>query len=120
MLDLVDARDDRALLWVKDEDTAALSADQKARCAEHWSLTVADSAPVGAGRGGQDHLDARPRRGRAPSRGAPVLVLAPTGKAVDVAVREGAGDEGFTIAKALQLLRNNRLELRSSHFGHRR
>ena len=32
-----------------------------------------------------------------------MLVLAPTGKAVDVAVREGAGDEGFTIAKALQL-----------------
>jgi hypothetical protein len=40
-----------------------------------------------------------------------VLVLAPTGKAVDVAVREGAGDDGLTIAKALQLLRNNQLEL---------
>ncbi len=40
-----------------------------------------------------------------------VLVLAPTGKAVDVAVREGAGDHGYTIAKALQLLRDNQLEL---------
>src|SRR5258707_6679527 len=40
-----------------------------------------------------------------------VLVLAPTGKAVDVAVREGAGDEGLTIAKAVQLLRDNRLDL---------
>ena len=40
-----------------------------------------------------------------------VFVLAPTGKAVDVAVREGAGDEGLTIAKALQLLRDNKLEL---------
>ena len=40
-----------------------------------------------------------------------VLVLAPTGKAVDVAVREGAGDEGLTIAKALHLLRDNKLEL---------
>jgi ATP-dependent exoDNAse (exonuclease V) alpha subunit len=39
------------------------------------------------------------------------LVLAPTGKAVDVAVREGAGDQGYTIAKALQLLRDNTLEL---------
>jgi hypothetical protein len=29
LLDLVDVRDNRALLWVKDEDTAALSADQK-------------------------------------------------------------------------------------------
>ena len=34
-----------------------------------------------------------------------VLVLAPTGKAVDVAVREGAGDAGYTVAKALQSLR---------------
>ena len=31
-----------------------------------------------------------------------VLVLAPTGKAVDVAMREGAGDAGMTIAKALK------------------
>ena len=40
-----------------------------------------------------------------------MLVLAPTGKAVDVAVREGAGDEGSTIAKGLQLLRDRKLEL---------
>ena len=40
-----------------------------------------------------------------------MLVLAPTGKAVDVAVSEGAGDEGYTIAKALQLLRDNQLKL---------
>jgi hypothetical protein len=33
--------------------------------------------------------------------GGRVLLLAPTGKAVDVAVREGAGDEGLTIAKAV-------------------
>jgi ATP-dependent exoDNAse (exonuclease V) alpha subunit len=39
------------------------------------------------------------------------LVLAPTGKAVDVAVREGAGDQGYTIAKAMQLLRDNKLNL---------
>jgi hypothetical protein len=29
VLDLVDAREDRAQLWVKDEDTASLSRDQK-------------------------------------------------------------------------------------------
>jgi len=49
-----------------------------------------------------------------PRTAAPVpgwLVLAPTGKAIDVAVREGAGDEGLTIAKAVQLLRDNKLEL---------
>jgi ATP-dependent exoDNAse (exonuclease V) alpha subunit len=38
-----------------------------------------------------------------------VLVLAPTGKAVDVAVREGAGDAGYTIA--LHGLRNGTLKL---------
>ena len=66
VLDLVDARDDRALLWVKDEDTAALVAGSEARCGEHRSLTLARPAAVGAGRGGQDHLDARSRSGRAP------------------------------------------------------
>ena len=40
-----------------------------------------------------------------------VLVLAPTGQAVDVAVREGAGDTGMTIAKALKDLRESRLRL---------
>jgi ATP-dependent exoDNAse (exonuclease V) alpha subunit len=38
-------------------------------------------------------------------------VLAPTGRAVDVAVREGAGDDGLTIAKALQDLQNDTLRL---------
>jgi hypothetical protein len=65
VLDLVDARDDRAQLWVKDEDTADLSADQR-RAVEHWSLTVAHPAPVRAGRRGQDHFDARSARRRAP------------------------------------------------------
>jgi ATP-dependent exoDNAse (exonuclease V) alpha subunit len=40
-----------------------------------------------------------------------VLVLAPTGKAVDVAVREGTGDIGHTIAAALRLMRQNQLTL---------
>jgi ATP-dependent exoDNAse (exonuclease V) alpha subunit len=40
-----------------------------------------------------------------------ILVLAPTGKAVDVAVREGAGDTGYTIAKALHSLQNGTLKL---------
>ena len=40
-----------------------------------------------------------------------VLVLAPTGKAVDVAVREGAGDTGYTVAKALKSLEDGSLAL---------
>lgn len=47
---------------------------------------------------------ARRRHGR-------VFVLAPTGKAVDVAVREGAGVTGYTIAKALLDLQNGSLNI---------
>ena len=114
VLDLVDARDDRALLWVKDEDTAALSPDQKHAVQNigrsPW-LVQPLSAPAGAGKTTSMRalVSAAHRRS-----GGRVLVLAPTGKAVDVAVREGAGDEGLTIAKAVQLLRDNKLEL-SAH-----
>ena len=103
VMDLVDARDDRTQLWVKDDDTAGLSPDQKDRGGEHRRVH----------RGWCNRCRRRPVRAR-PPRCAPcapprtaatarVLVLAPTGKAVDVAVREGAGDEGLTIAKALHV-----------------
>ena len=111
VLDLVDARNDRAMLWIKDDDTAHLSADQK-RAVENigrspW-LVQPLSAPAGAGK----TTSMRALRTAAHRRfDGTVLVLAPTGKAVDVAVREGAGDQGYTIAKALQLLRDNQLEL---------
>ena len=49
-----------------------------------------------------------------------VLVLAPTGKAVDEAMQEGAGDRGLTVAKALMLIENNALDVDSAHRGHRR
>jgi conjugative relaxase-like TrwC/TraI family protein len=113
VLDLVDARNDRTMLWIQDADTAQLSADQK-RAVENigrssW-LVHPLSAPAGAGK----TTSMRALRAAAKRRfdGA-TLVLAPTGKAVDVAVREGAGDHGYTIAKALQLLRDNQLDLGS-------
>jgi AAA domain len=40
-----------------------------------------------------------------------VLVLAPTGKAVDEAMRDGVGDRGLTVAKALHLIDDNQLNL---------
>ena len=95
VLDLVDARDDRAQLWVKDEDTRGLSADQTGGGARTigrspW-LVQPLSAPAGAGK----TTSLRALRAAAHHRhGARVLVLAPTGRAVDVAVREGAGDRG--------------------------
>jgi conjugative relaxase-like TrwC/TraI family protein len=111
VLDLVDARDDRTMLWVKDEDTAALSADQK-RAVENigrspW-LVQPLAAPAGAGK--TTSMRALRAVVHRRHRGT-VLVLAPTGKAVDVAVREGAGDQGHTIAKALHLVRNKQLGL---------
>jgi hypothetical protein len=53
VMDLVDARDDRSMLWVQDEDTAALSPDQQ-RAVENigrspW-LVQPLSAPAGAGK----------------------------------------------------------------------
>jgi conjugative relaxase-like TrwC/TraI family protein len=110
VLDLVDARENRALLWVKDDDTAHLSPDQKRAvqniAASPW-LVQPLTAPAGAGK----TTSMRALRAAVRRRHGSVLVLAPTGKAVDVAIREGAGDEGYTIAKALQLLRDNRLGL---------
>jgi conjugative relaxase-like TrwC/TraI family protein len=111
VLDLVDARSDRAMLWIKEEDTAHLSPDQKLAVENigrsPW-LVQPLSAPAGAGK----TTSMRALRTAAHRRfGGTVLVVAPTGKAVDVAVREGAGDQGHTVAKALQLLRNNDTEL---------
>lgn len=105
LLDLIDARDVRASMWVQDADTEGLSPDQK-RAVENvakspW-LVQPVSAPAGAGKTTSMcalAAVAHRRRGQ-------VLVLAPTGKAVDVAVREGAGDTGCAIAKALHDLRD--------------
>lgn len=111
VLDLVDARNDRARLWITDDDTAALSPDQK-RAVENigrspWLIQPL-SAPAGAGK----TTSMRALRAAVHRRfGGRVLVVAPTGKAVDVAMREAAGDKGHTIAKALQLLLDNTLEL---------
>jgi conjugative relaxase-like TrwC/TraI family protein len=108
VLDLVDARNDRAMLWITDRDTAHLSPDQK-RAVHNigrspW-LVQPLSAPAGAGK----TTSMRALRTAANHR--TVIVLAPTGKAVDVAIREGAGDQGYTIAKALHLLHDNQLDL---------
>jgi conjugative relaxase-like TrwC/TraI family protein len=111
VLDLVDAQEPRSMLWIKDEDTAGLSGDQKHAVknigASPW-LVQPLSAPAGAGKTTTMRalMPAVHRR-----HYGQVLVLAPTGKAVDVALREGVGDVGHTVAKALQLLRGRQLEL---------
>ena len=110
VLDLADARDDRTL--AVDQRRTTPRSFQRTRSAP-WTTSAAHpwlvqplSAPAGAGK----TTSMRALRAVAHRRHrATVLVLAPTIKAVDVAVREGAGDEGLTIAKALQLLRDKQL-----------
>jgi conjugative relaxase-like TrwC/TraI family protein len=111
VLDLVDARTPRAMLWVNPYATEGLSAQQK-QVVENiagspWLIQPL-SAPAGAGK--TTSLRALADAARHRHYGS-VLLLAPTGKAVDVAMREGAGDHGMTIAKALHALRDNTLKL---------
>jgi conjugative relaxase-like TrwC/TraI family protein len=111
VLDLVDRQEHRAFLWVKPEDTDGLSDDQR-RAVENIGnspfLVQPLSAPAGAGK--TTSMRALVSAVHHRFRGT-AIVLAPTGKAVDVAVREGAGDTGYTIAKALHLLERNELQL---------
>jgi hypothetical protein len=65
VLDLADARDDRAQLWVKDEDITGLSAQQA-----HALREIARSPwlvqPLSTRGRGQDHRPSRAGLGRAP------------------------------------------------------
>lgn len=109
IVDLMGARDERAALAPAALDTAGLSADQAraitAIATSPWLIQPL-SAPAGAGKTTSlKALRAAAHRG-GKSR---VVVLAPTGKAVDVAVGEGAGDTGYTVDKAVKDLRNHEL-----------
>lgn len=111
LLDLVGAREERSQLFGLHEfDLEGLSADQqRAVRTIAWLpwLVCPLSAPAGAGK----TTSMRALRAAANHSGKRVLVVAPTGKAVDVAVREGAGDTGLTVAAALRALRENTLTL---------
>jgi ATP-dependent exoDNAse (exonuclease V) alpha subunit len=67
-------------------------------------------APAGAGK---TH-SLRALRAAAHRARKQVLVLAPTGKAVDEAMQEGAGDRGLTVAKSLMLIADNTLAVDSA------
>ena len=64
-------------------------------------------APAGAGK---TH-SLRALRAAAARAGKEVIVVAPTGKAVDQALHEDAADRGYTVAKALHLLASKELTL---------
>lgn len=112
VLQLVDAADPRASMWIRDDRYAeGLSADQTRTVrviAETEHLICPVSAPAGAGK----TTSMRALRTLAKQRHTTkVIVVAPTGRAVDVAVREGAGDVGYTVAKALTSFEDGTLTL---------
>lgn len=110
ILTKVDARDDRAIVRVTDADTEGLSADQAravtALGQSPW-LVQPLAAPAGAGK---TH-SLKALRSAANRAGRTVIVLAPQGRAVDVAKAECAGDEAYTVDMALLELRNGRRTL---------
>jgi len=107
---LVDHTDNRARLWSDARDLDGLSEDQAravVAISESPFLVQPLSAPAGAGK---TH-SLKALRAAAHRAGKEVLVLAPTGVAVDQAVRDGAGDRGLTVAKFLGEVDDGRLTL---------
>jgi conjugative relaxase-like TrwC/TraI family protein len=110
IFDMVDETDTRARLDVRSADLGDLSADQAraiANIAASPYLVQPLQAPAGAGK---TH-SLRALRAGAHRANKEMLVLAPTGKAVYEAMRDGAGDRGLTVAKALHLIEDNQLEV---------
>jgi conjugative relaxase-like TrwC/TraI family protein len=110
IFDMVDAADTRGRLDVRSADLDGLSADQAraiASVAASPYLVQPLQAPAGAGKTHSLHA----LRAAAHRANKDVLVLAPTGKAVDEALRGGAGDRGLTVAKALSLIHDDQLTL---------
>lgn len=110
ILNKVDARDERAVIRVTETDAEGLSPDQRRAitniAASPW-LVQPLAAPAGAGK---TH-SLKALRAAANRVGRTVIVLAPQGRAVDVAKDECAGDEAYTVDTALLKLRNGRMTL---------
>jgi conjugative relaxase-like TrwC/TraI family protein len=110
VLEMVDAAADYARLWVRDSDLGDLSADQ-ARAIRHIAVSPFLVQPLQAPAGAGKTHSLKALRAAAHHACKDVLVLAPTGKAVDQAMRDGAGDRGLTVAKALALIEDGKLEV---------
>ncbi|TXI56466.1 MobF family relaxase [Mycolicibacterium mageritense] len=105
---MLDKADRRAEITVNDAELAGLGDDQATAIAEIGrspQLVQVLQAPAGAGK---THSLKSLRRA-AHRHGKSVYVLAPTGKAVDTAIHDQAGDQGFTVDKALGMLADHRL-----------
>jgi conjugative relaxase-like TrwC/TraI family protein len=113
VLDMVDDADNRTRLDVRTQDLGDLSADQ-ARAIRNIALSPYLVQPLAAPAGAGKTHSLKALRAAAHRARKHVLVLAPTGKAVDEAMGEGAGDRGLTVAKALMLIGDNALTVDSS------
>jgi conjugative relaxase-like TrwC/TraI family protein len=110
VLEMVDAANGHARLWVRDDDLGDLSADQ-ARAIRNIAVSPFLVQPLQAPAGAGKTHSLKALRAAAHRAHKDVLVLAPTGKAVDEAMRDGAGDRGLTVAKALMLIEGDQLEV---------
>jgi conjugative relaxase-like TrwC/TraI family protein len=110
ILAMVDETDTRARLDVRAEDLDGLSADQAraiGAIAQSPYLVQPLQAPAGAGK---TH-SLKALRAAAHRTNKHVLVIAPTGRAVDGAMRDQAGDYGLTVAKALNMIADDQLRV---------
>ena len=95
------------------EDLGDLSADQQ-RAIRNIAVSPFLVQPLQAPAGAGKTHSLKALRAAAHRARKEVLVLAPTGKAVDEAMAEGAGDRGLTVAKALHLIEDDRLDVTRS------
>jgi conjugative relaxase-like TrwC/TraI family protein len=110
IFDMIDSADPRTKLDVRDDDLGDLSPDQARAIraiAQSPYLVQPLQAPAGAGK---TH-SLKALRGAAHRANKQVLVVAPTGKAVDEAMRDEAGDDGLTVAKALKMIEDDTLRI---------
>ncbi|MDG4667935.1 MobF family relaxase [Mycobacterium sp. 236(2023)] len=113
ILDLADRQGGTARLDVRAEDVGDLSVNQQ-RVIRSIALSPFLVQPLQAPAGAGKTHSLKALRAAAHRARKEVLVLAPTGKAVDEAMSEGAGDRGLTVAKALHLIADRRLEVTPS------
>jgi conjugative relaxase-like TrwC/TraI family protein len=110
VFEMVDDTDNRTRLDMRTTDLGDLSADQQ-RAIRNVAVSPFLVQPLQAPAGAGKTHSLRALRAAAHRTRKQVLVLAPTGKAVDEAMHEGAGDRGLTVAKALMLIEGNRLKV---------
>jgi conjugative relaxase-like TrwC/TraI family protein len=107
---MVDEVDNRSRLDVRIEDLGDLSGDQQ-RAIRNIAISPFLVQPLQAPAGAGKTHSLKALRAAAHRAGKEVLLLAPTGRAVDAALAEGAGDRGMTVAKALHLIADGELQV---------